>query len=127
MGPVTRVAAASASKRGLVRRLFAWRRPGESDRRLGVRLAVSAPLFGYVALFVGLLAWRVDGETGLGLSLAYCLFIGLAQLIYLIPCIVVAAWRRRPNMAKGFAIGGGIIAGADLVAWGLGVYVIGPR
>src|SRR5258707_90795 len=100
MEPVAGATEASRISR-LGRRLFSWRRPGEGDRRLGIRLAVSAPLLVYMALFFGMLAWRVEGEAGLGLTLAYWLFIGLAQLIYIVPCIVVAAWRHRPELAKG--------------------------
>jgi hypothetical protein len=95
--------------------------------RFGVRLAISLPLLFYTGFLLVMLAGRVEGEAGLGLTLAYWLFIGLAQLIYLIPAIAVALWRKRSQVAKGLAIGGAIIAIVDAVAWVLGVYVVGVR
>jgi hypothetical protein len=114
------------SERSIAAAFLRLRRPGEGDRRLGVRLALSAPIIVYMAMFV-VMFFFVDGESGLGVTLAYWLLIGLAQLIYLVPTIAIVAWRGRTDLAKGLALGGGIIAAADLAAWGLGVYVIGPR
>jgi hypothetical protein len=110
-----------------IRRLFRWRRPGEPDLRFGMRLALSGPILFYVVVLLGMLAAQVEGEAGLGLTLAYWLFIGVSQLLYLAPGIAIAVWRGQRTVAKGLALGGVIIAAVDALAWIIGVYVIGAR
>jgi hypothetical protein len=102
-------------------------RPGESDVRFGVRLALYGPIAFYVFLWIGLIVLQVDGESGLGLTLMYWLFIGVSQLVYLIPCIVAAFVVKRPGVAWGMVRGAGVIAALDGVAWLIGYYVIGAR
>jgi hypothetical protein len=127
MAPNTGTALSPPQGQRSLRQFLSWRRPHETDAQFGFRLAISLPLLFYIAFLLLMLAGRVDGEAGLGVTLAYWLFIGLAQLIYLIPAIGVAIWRRRSGVAKGLAIGGAIIGIVDVVAWVLGVYVVGVR
>jgi hypothetical protein len=127
LGSQPTTVAGPAGRRPFIRQFFSWRRPGEADLRFGVRLAVSGTILFYPVLLLGMLVGRVEGEASLGLTLAYWLFIGLSQLIYLIPAIVIAAWRGRPTVAKGLALGGAIIAAVDAIAWAVGVYVVGAR
>jgi len=100
-----------------------WRRSGESDLRLGTRLALLGPLLFYILVVLLLIVARVDGESGEGFFYAYWLFIGAAQCIYLGPAIILSVARKRPQIAWGLARGGGIIAGVNAVAWGVGLYI----
>jgi hypothetical protein len=106
-----------------LRRLLIVRKPGETDRALGMRLALSIPVALYPLLFVGMLLARVGGEAGAGLSLAYWLFIGVWEWAYLAPAIGWALAKPHREMASGLALGGIIIAIANGAALGIGMYL----
>ena len=113
--------------RRVVRAVFGAPRAGEDDRRFGVRLALYGPLAFYVVLAASLAIFQVEGEAGLGITLMYWLFIGVSQVVYLIPGIGVALIAKRRGLAWGMVRGAGIIAVLDGVAWLVGYYVIGAR
>jgi hypothetical protein len=105
------------------RSFLAFRRPGESDSRLGMRLAILGPILCYLLLGVALVALGGEGEAGLGMALSYWLFIGVSQCVYLIPGICVALLTRHSGIAWGLLRGGGIIAVINVLAWGIGLYI----
>jgi hypothetical protein len=69
------------NRRRMFVKLFAFRRPSETETQFGGRLALSGPILCYTALLLGMLIWRVEGEAGLGMTFMYWLFIGLTQLV----------------------------------------------
>ena len=95
--------------------------------RFGVRLALYGPIAFYVLLAAGLVILQVDGESALGLTLMYWLFIGASQLVYLVPAIAGALLAKRRGVAWGMVRGAGIIAAVNGVAWVIGYYVIGVQ
>ena len=111
----------------LVRFLIGAPRAGESDTRFGMRLALYGPLVFYLVLVALLIVLQVEGEAGLGLTLSYWLFIGVSQLIYLIPSIVVAIVISRRQVAWGMARGAGVVAILNAGAWFIGYYLIGAQ
>ena len=94
-----------------------------SDVKLGVRVALSGTLLGFMVLIAGMLTGHVERW----IALPYWLFIGLVQWAYLVPGIAIAAWRRRGKLAKGLALGGGIVAAVNALAWVIGVYLTHAR
>jgi hypothetical protein len=102
-------------------------RLGESDARFGRRLALYGPIAFYALLFLVLMLAQVEGEAGLGLTLAYWLFIGVSQLAYLVPGIALALVMKRRGVAAGLAQGAGLVAALNGIAWVVGYYVIGAR
>ena len=106
-----------------LQRLLIVRKPGEKDRSLGMRIAASVPVALYPLLFVGMLLFRVGGEAGLGLTLAFWLFIGVWEWLYLAPAIGWALAKKHPEIAKGLALGGVIIGVTNAAAWGIGMYL----
>ena len=104
-------------------RLFFVRKVGETDRSLGMRVAFSLPVALYPLLFLGMLLARVGGEAGLVLSLAFWLFIGVWEWLYLGPAIGWALTKKHVETAKGLTLGGLIIAITNGVAWGIGMYM----
>ena len=106
-----------------LQRLFTVRKPGEKDRSLGMRLALSVPVASYPLLFAGMLLARVGGESGLGITLFFWLFIGAWEWLYLAPAIGWALVKKHPEMAKGLALGGVIIAITNGAAWAMGMYL----
>jgi hypothetical protein len=107
------------NRRSLFAKFLASARSSESERRFGVRLALYGPIpFVLVVMLVmTLLPIEADAEWGI----AYWLFIGVIQWIYLLPGVVLALALRRRQVAWGLLLGGGIVGGLNLVGWGLGL------
>jgi hypothetical protein len=104
---------------GFIGKVIASPRPSESQKRFGVRLALygSIPFMFAIMLILAFVPVDVDAEWGI----AYWLFIGVIQWIYLLPGAVLALALRRRQLAKGLLLGGAIVAGLNLGAWGLGL------
>ena len=109
-----------------VRHLLLVRKPGEKDKSLGMRIAASIPVALYPLVFLVMLLARVDPEGGMVIALAFWLFIGIWEWLYLAPAIGWALLKRRMEIAKGLALGGFLIAIANVGAWGIG-YFLGVR
>lgn len=70
----------------------------------GLALTLGLHLFAQVPA-VFLISMIVPGEEGLGLAIYLPMFIGLSQLVYMIPAILIFRRRGDTGTAKGLIIG----------------------
>jgi hypothetical protein len=82
---------------------------------------------------LAVLAWLVfsllfDAETGAGVAFGSLLLVGVSQLFYMIPAVVIARRRGRTALAQGFIIGAAVVFLLNAGCWGLvfGAGVFGP-
>lgn len=91
---------------------------GSSDRGVGIGLALTAALH---VLVYGLAVFGVAAfEQELALFILISLVvIGLTQLFYMGPAILIAFATGRRSLGKGLIIGAAITAGLNSACWGL--------
>lgn len=100
---------------------------GDLQVRFGQKLALYGPLAFFALLVIGILSFRTEAEAALGLTMSFWLFIGVVQLLYLIPAMALSFFIGRRRLALGLLQGGGLIAFVNAVAWVIGYYFIGVR
>jgi len=71
----------------------------------GLALTLGLHLFVQVPAFFLLIFTIIPGEEGLGLAIYPSMFIGLSQVVYMIPAILIFRRRGDTGTAKGLMIG----------------------
>jgi Na+/proline symporter len=90
--------------------------PDRGDTDVWVGLALTVGL--HLALVVAAVVIAVGGgDSGLIVAAAAVLFIGVSQLLYIVPAVVIARRRGRPGLAKGLIIGAALTFLLNSACW----------